>query len=173
MQDHKIEIWNQLATIMMGYDLHEEAVHYLNKILAVDPGNDGSVEVKANALEILGNIEEALECLSDYLESDSSAIYLWILKGDLLDVHYRDYRGAIDCYDQALKVDPKNEEAWAKKAYALKETGEYTAATTSFKTALQLFDENFDLKSLEYYRELCEEYNDCLNLGGISHDLPL
>jgi tetratricopeptide (TPR) repeat protein len=166
MQDHNIEIWYQLADVMMGYDLHKEAVYFFNKILAVDPGNDRAVEGKANALEILGSIEEALECLRDYLESDSSAIYLWILKGDLLYVHHKDHRRAVDCYDQALRVNPKNEEAWTKKAYALKQMGEYTAAATSFKIAMQLFDENFDLKSLEYYRELCEEYNDCLDLLG-------
>lgn len=166
MPDHNVEIWNQLANTMMDHDLHKEAVYYFDKLLAVDAINDKAVEGKANALDMLGKVEEALDCLSGYLESNSSAIYLWILKGDLLDAHYKDLRGGIDCYNRALELNPRNEEAWVKKAYALKHMGKYADAAACFETALQLFNENFDLRNLEYYQVLSEEYNVCCNLRG-------
>ena len=162
--DSNIEIWNRLANDMLSHDLYEEAVYYFDKILAVDSVNHRAVDGKANALDILGKVEEALECISNYLECNSSDVYIWILKGDLLDVHYRDYKGAVACYNRALKINPKNEEAWVKKAYALKEVGKYADAAACFRTALQMFNENVDLRSLEYYWELSEEYYNCCDL---------
>jgi tetratricopeptide (TPR) repeat protein len=157
---------------MVGNDLCEEAVYYFDKILAVDPVNHRAVDGKANVLDILGKVEDALECINSYLERNSTDVYIWILRGDLLGVHYRNHIGAIDCYNRALNIDPRNEEAWVKKAYALKEMGKYADAAACFKKAMQLFNETPDLGSpeyyrkygQEYYRELSEEYNDCCNL---------
>jgi tetratricopeptide (TPR) repeat protein len=170
--ESNIELWSRLANDMLGHDLYEEAVYYFDKILAVDPVNHRAVDGKANALDILGKVEEALECISNYLECNSSDVYIWILKGDLLDVHYKDYRRAIDCYNRALKVNPQNEEAWVKKAYALKEMGKYADAAMCFKKAMRLFNQTLHLGgpehyrkcNREYYRELSEEYDGCCNL---------
>lgn len=161
-------------------DLHEEALYYFDKILAVDPVNQWAVGAKANTLDTLGKVKEALECIDSYLERNSEDVYTWILKGDLLDVHYEDedYEEARDCYDQALSIDPENEEAWVKKAYALKEMGDYADAAMCFKKAMRLFNQTPHLGGpehyrecyreyyREYYRELSEEYNNCLKLRG-------
>ena len=172
--ENNIEIWSRLANDMIGRDIYEEALYYFDKILEVDPVNHRAVDGKANMLDILGRVGEALECINDYLERNSSDVYIWILKGDLLDVHHNDYEEAIDCYNHALKNNQKNEEAWVKKAYALKEMGECAEAAECFRTAMQLFNETTDLRCpieyrecyRDYYRELSEEYNNCLKLRG-------
>ena len=174
MTNHSIEIWHQLANDMIGNDLYEEALYYFDRILEVDPLNHRAVDGKANMLDILGRVEEALECIDSYLEVNSSDVYIWILKGDLLYVHHSDYEGALDCFNRALNIDPNNEEAWVKKAYALKEVGEYAEAAECFKTAMQLFNDTLTLEypidywesSREYYRELSEEYNNCFKIRG-------
>ncbi len=169
--DNWFEMWIGLANDMMLQDRDEEALYYLDEILAVDPVNQWAVGAKANTLGTLGKAKEALECIDSYLERNSTDVYIRILKGDLLDVHYKDYEGARDCYDQALNIDPESEEAWVKKAYALKGMGNYSDAAMCFKKAMQLFNETPGLgspeyyrKYQEYYRELSEEYNDCCNL---------
>lgn len=174
MPKHGIEIWHQLANEMIGNDVYEEALYYFDRILEVDPLSHEAVNGKAYMLDILGKVEEALEYINNYLERNSLDTYIWILKGDLLHIHHNDYEGALECFNQAITIDPKNEEAWIKKAYALKEIGKYTEAAECFKTAMQLFNETSILEYpveywecfLEYYRELSEEYNNCFKIRG-------
>lgn len=121
---------------------------------------------------VWGNVVEALESINRYLERRPRSTCIWILKGDLLDVHYDDYEGAIECYDHVIKIDPKSEEAWVKKGYALKEMRKYAEAAECFKTALKLFNEAIELGYPVEYQdcyqgyqsELSAEYDDCLNL---------
>jgi len=164
-----IEAWSRLANDMAGDDRYEEAVYYFDKILAVDPVNHRAVDGKANALDILGRVEEALECINGYLEYNSADDYMWILKGNLLHTRYKDYEGAISCLNRALEIDPKNEEAWVNRAHIMKEMNDYTEAAACFKKAMQLFNETPDLElpeqyrkwNREYYQEISEEYCEC------------
>jgi len=174
MTINNITAWSSMANEMISNDLHEGALYYFNKILGVDPVNHRAMYGKANMLDILGRAEEAIECVSSYLKHKPSDAYVWILKGDLLHIHHNDYEGAIDCYNQALKINQESEEAWVKKAYTLKEKGKCAEAAACFRTAMKLFNESPDLGCpinyrecyRGYYRELSEEYNDCLKLRG-------
>ncbi len=174
MTINKITAWSTMANDMISNDLHEGALYYFNKILGVDPVNHRAMDGKANMLDILGRVSEALECINDYLERNSSDVYIWILKGDLLNIHHNDCEGAIDCYNQALKINQKREEAWVKKAYTMKEMSKCAEAAACFKTTIELFNESPDLGCpidyrkcyREYYRELSEEYNNCSKLRG-------
>ena len=173
--NHKIKIWDRLANDMISYDLHEEALYYFNRILDIDSLNHEAADKKAYMLEILGRDEEALEYIDSYLEQDSSDPYIWIHKGDLLDIHLSDHKGALDCYNWALRIDLHNEEAWTKKAYVLKEMKKYSEAAECFQTVIKLMDdsppilgypvgyqENFQV----CYREFLGEYDNCLKLRG-------
>jgi len=173
MQDNSISIWNSVANEMISNDLHEDALYYFNKILEIDHFNHEAVENKAYILDILGRSEEAIECVSSYLKHDSSNLYIWILKGDLLDVHHNNKVGALECFNRALTIDDRNEEAWTKKAYALKEMGSYAEAAECFGKVMRLMDDSpsitgYPLKykenDQECYREISEEYNECLEL---------
>lgn len=175
MNSRSIEIWDQLANEMITRDLYEEALYYFNKMLEVEPLNSYAVEHKANMLDILGRYEEALECIDNYLESNSTDANIWILKGDLLDAHLNDYEGALKCFDRALEIDPENEEAWSKKGYILKEMRRYAEAAKCFRTTMRLMVDHPPINSapIEYwdnfkgcYTEFAEEYDNCLKLMG-------
>jgi len=175
MTINKIAVWNGLADEMLLNDLHEEALYYLNRIMGVDPLNHDAVENKAYILEILDRYEEAIECVSSYLKHNPFDAIVWIINGDLLDVNYNDYKGAVDCFNWALTIDPKNEEAWTKKAYALKEMGLYAEAAECFREVMRLMDASPTISGYtmwwqehgrDLYCEYFEEYKDCLKLMG-------
>ncbi|MDD5510335.1 MAG: tetratricopeptide repeat protein [Dehalococcoidales bacterium] len=172
MKDNSIAIWQSIADEMINNDLEEEALYYFNKILEIDPVNHEAVENKAYALHILGKGEEAIEYVDQYLEHNPFDVHVWILKGDLLSDHYYGEEAALECYNQALAIDAKNQEAWVKKAYALKEKGSYAEAADCFMTAIELFQEKdiseYPIEYQECFQgyscELCEEFNSCLEL---------
>ena len=81
----------------------------------------------------------------------------------------------VDCFNQALKIDSKNEEAWVKKGYNLKGMGEYAEAAECFQRALRLFEDSAPIPGYpveyqdsdrDYSRELSEECHSCLELRG-------
>ncbi|MHC1597395.1 MAG: protein kinase domain-containing protein, partial [Methermicoccaceae archaeon] len=57
------------------------------------------------------------------------------------------YEDAIECYDKALKIDPKDADAWKKKGNALDELGRYEDAIECYDEALKIDPDDKEVKS--------------------------
>ena len=74
----------------------------------------------------------------------------WYSKGVVLH-RSGDYEKAIQCYDHALEIDPKNAYAWNVKGIALDSFGRYDEAIQCYDRALEIDPENADALNVKGY----------------------
>ena len=48
------------------------------------------------------------------------------------------YEESIKCYDEAIKLNPKNENAWNNKGYSLNNIGKYEESIKCFDESIKL-----------------------------------
>jgi len=66
---------------------------------------------------------------------------VWYMKGDAL-FDQNKYDEAIECFDKALYINPKNDSAWHMKGYALFDQKKYDEAIECFDKALDINPQN-------------------------------
>jgi len=58
-------------------------------------------------------------------------------KGNIFSF-FKNYQDAVDSYDKAIKINPKNDEAWFERGYSLSELGQREIAILSYDRALEV-----------------------------------
>jgi tetratricopeptide (TPR) repeat protein len=71
----------------------------------------------------------------------------WVNKGTSL-FSLGKYKEAITCYDEAIRLDPKNSIAWSNKGDSLKKLGRYEEAEQCFAKAKELSDPTSECYSI-------------------------
>jgi superkiller protein 3 len=72
------------------------------------------------ALAGLESFEEAIAAYDRAIEENSSYLEPWNNRGISIVLGRGDYDGALESFEQALKIDPECMEAWVNKANVLK-----------------------------------------------------
>ncbi|PSB41150.1 hypothetical protein C7B80_31550 [Cyanosarcina cf. burmensis CCALA 770] len=114
-------------------------------------------------------IQELLE--EDCQTSDNKVALLFEL-GKLLSAA-KEYEEAIASYDQALKINPNNNDAWHSRGYALSNVGRYEEAIASYDQALKInpnnnnawYNRGIVLRKLERYEEAIASYDQALKIN--------
>lgn len=73
----------------------------------------------------------------------STEISILIEKGTRL-LEDGKYDEALECFDKALSLDPKNTHAWNQKGVALRSLGRYDEAIECFNKALEIVPKDLD-----------------------------
>lgn len=119
------EKWESSVWEMIyGQGKIEEAVKYLDRVLAENPQNDTAHAIKANALNQLADdtknwdhTTEALKCADKAIGINSrNDVALFNKAWSLVDLGRP--REALEYADKAVGVDPQNAYAWYNKAWA-------------------------------------------------------
>lgn len=102
-EDHK-----QKGNELMKQELHDEAITYYTKAIDIDPRNAVYYCNRAAAFTSMGNHAKALDdCrLSISIDKKYSKAYS---RMGLIYSKMEKFDRAIECYDEALKLDPNNE----------------------------------------------------------------
>ncbi|MGD0646127.1 MAG: tetratricopeptide repeat protein [Candidatus Bathyarchaeia archaeon] len=146
------DYWSDEGYRLLGEGYFEKAIVCLDKALEINPKNQWAWYNKGVSLGNLGRFEEAIKCYDKALEIGK---HLGALKnkGAVLEklgrfeeaaecyvalaCYYND-DGAIEQYDKALEISPKNQWAWYNKGVRLGNLGRFEEAIKCYDKALQI-----------------------------------
>ncbi len=98
---------------------YEEAAKTFDGVTKLEPGFIDAIRFKGRSLGALNRHKAAVFYFNKVLESSSDDIVVLFLKANSL-IALEDHDGATQCYDQILKLQPKNEVALKKRNEAQK-----------------------------------------------------
>jgi tetratricopeptide (TPR) repeat protein len=104
----------------------------------------------------MGQTEKALEAYDKALElvlDDKPTATAWNRKGNAL-LELGRFKEALKCYEEALKLDSKNDVIWSNKGVVLMELSRFQEAVDAFNKSLLINPQNDDAKVL---RDECLE----------------
>lgn len=120
---------------LFGRGAYEESIEAMDRAIALSPTKFQAWRVKSLALSKLKRTDEAIEILTEALKMYQDSIILWYTLGDLFLLEKEAYHQAIEAYNRALKIDPKDTHTLVNLAYALDKVGNSTEALDLYLTA--------------------------------------
>jgi tetratricopeptide (TPR) repeat protein len=126
---------------------YEEALQCFDKALEINPQSPIAMNYKSylkkekdqsqNKLKNLGQ-ERVKQPIAS--ENDSQKAYNWLEKGKLL-FDTADYREAINCLSEVIKIEPRNVFAWYQLAQCEEHVGDNSHAVYCYQQVLQFNDQ--------------------------------
>jgi tetratricopeptide (TPR) repeat protein len=193
---------NNKAWALYELKKYEESLECCNKALKVDPNDIDAWTHKGWALQELKKYDEAIECWNKSIQIDDNNNHVNEWNKDTQTIIHHNLKGrsetaifnrifaeklinkgtaynflkkydlAIECFNKALEIDPKNGVLWNKKGFALGNLGKYEEAIECYNKALEiddkdvlaLFQKGFSLNTLGRYDEAIECFNKALEI---------
>uniref|UniRef100_A0A6B2L557 Uncharacterized protein n=1 Tax=Arcella intermedia TaxID=1963864 RepID=A0A6B2L557_9EUKA len=115
-----------------------------NEILAIDSKSVYGWRMKGSCFKFQNNYEEAIKCYDKAImieESDED----WFTKGHILFHNMGKEKESIECFRNAVRINPKNSKAWLNLAKALS----LQELQQSKREAIDCFDKFIELNDLE------------------------
>lgn len=145
VDSHSVRNWLALGTVHVMKKNVNEALHCYNNALRINPfdqhvkqGKEVLLRDKYKTLRQQGNNLEAIKILDEILnEGLQSAANIWVEKGTI----YADMKQidkAVECFNIALKEDPKNVFAWLNKGGINLQQEKYLYAYECYSEALKI-----------------------------------
>jgi tetratricopeptide (TPR) repeat protein len=119
---------------------YEEALRYYDRALELDPQTEGVLQNKAGILVALGRQNESAEAYAQVIEAANTSAEqasAWHSKGDAL-TSQGEYRDAVDAYNSAAEIDPKDRWTWMMMAFATDQIGWYNRSLEAYDAVLSL-----------------------------------
>ena len=155
-QENTTDYWLKKGYELSANGSNEQALQAYEKVISIDPENSVAWINKAYTLSSLNRTSEsnkayykALEITNKTLEADPRNATLWLGKGILLN-NVSNVQEAVKAFDNANKIDPKNEMAWMMKGVLLaRDLQRYDDAVKVFDSAFQINPKNAQVWSLK------------------------
>ena len=112
------------------------AIKTLSDFIKVNPGIAEAYFLRAKSLDMLGQPIRALKDVSKYIELKPGDPKGYILKGDINNFNL-DHREAIDCYSNALRLDPRSMNARIGRGLAYAALERYDLAIRDYEDVLK------------------------------------
>lgn len=114
-------VWERKGLVLLELDKTEEAINAFEQALKMNPNSINSLNGKARALSVLAALpsnrkkahkllEDALRIINKAIEIKQKDDKLWNNKGVML-LRLELFEDAADAFEQALKINPKNNNA--------------------------------------------------------------
>ncbi|MFZ3147660.1 MAG: tetratricopeptide repeat protein [Methanothrix sp.] len=119
---------------------YEEALRYYDRALELDPHTEGALQNRAGLLAELGRQNESAEAYAQVIEAANTSAEqasAWHSKGDAL-MSQGEYREAVDAYNSAAEIDPKDRWTWMMMAFATDQIGWYNRSLEAYDAILAL-----------------------------------
>ncbi|MCP4125424.1 MAG: tetratricopeptide repeat protein [Bacteroidetes bacterium] len=137
------ELSNKASALQsLGYP--NQALHYLDKALSVDPYNAKTWINKGSLLSELGLSQEAGTCYDRALDIDPNLSGAWLAKAEHL-AKLGCLQEAIDNYEQAISINPDYIRAWDGKGKQLAALGRYKDAILCYDRVLAIDQNNWEV----------------------------
>ncbi|MFA5857586.1 MAG: tetratricopeptide repeat protein [Elusimicrobiota bacterium] len=115
-----------------------DAKPILMKLIETNPANSEYHRVLGQIYSDEGNSEEALNCLIDALKWDPKNCFALIMMGNILSKHKNDITSATKYYDQAIKINPRDNIAINNLGANLMQSGKIEQAIKYFEMAYEI-----------------------------------
>lgn len=140
-RDNKeLEIEYIQAKIDLIDEKYDNALKHLNKVIKIDHDNWKALHYKANIFIQKKQYTRAIE-LYDKITENNSNVISWYNKG-IAYFNLQKFETAVECFDEALKIDPEHALSWNKKSAALTILNRYNEAIEAYETALEIDPEH-------------------------------
>jgi len=119
---------------------YEEALRYYDRALELDPLTEGVLQNKAGILAALRRQNESTKAYAQVIEAANTSAdeaSAWHSKGDAL-MSQGKYREAVDAYNRAAEIDPKDRWTWMMMAFATDQIGWYNRSLEAYDAVLAL-----------------------------------
>ena len=155
-QENTTEYWMKKSTELFNNGSLDDSLNATNKVLQIDPENPIAWIDKAYTLYMLNRTYEsnqayykALEITNKTLEADPRNATLWLGKGVLLN-NVGNVQETVKAFDNASRIDPKDEMAWMMKGVLLgRDLQRYDDAVKAYDSALQINPNDAQVWSLK------------------------
>ena len=144
-------LWMNKGDCLSKQGKIEESIKSCDNVLKLDVNNSRAWSLKAQSLIKQKKYEDALDCLDEATQKINEKV-LWNDKGVALAALGR-YDGAIQSYDNALKIDPNDDVTLNNKGKSLHALGKYQEAIYCFDRIL-IFNPNVKHVLINKYKAL-------------------
>ncbi|RME19528.1 MAG: tetratricopeptide repeat protein [Bacteroidetes bacterium] len=131
---------------------YEKAIEYVNKALKIDPTLAKGYYIKGNVYKESGDTNKAISSFQTAIEQDPKMIDAFIDLGVIYAA--RNNSLAIQYYNNALKLDPKNNIALYDKAFFYQQIGMADSAVALYHHILNLYPHSphvlYNLGAIEF-----------------------
>ncbi|GAB4205430.1 MAG: hypothetical protein Fur0023_14280 [Bacteroidia bacterium] len=131
---------------------YEKAIEYVNKALKIDPTLAKGYYIKGNVYKESGDTNKAISSFQTAIEQDPRMTDAFIDLGVIYAA--RNNSLAIQYYNNALKLDPKNSIALYDKAFFFQQTGMADSAIALYQHILSLYPNSphvlYNLGAIEF-----------------------
>jgi len=110
---------------------YEGAMHTLDDIMKIHPGDPEALFMLGMVYRDQGKTQQAIGAFQSAVERNPDMTEAWVILGDLMDRTHNPL--AIQYFDNAIRVDPKNVEALHAKAYFLQNNNRVEEALNIYK----------------------------------------
>jgi tetratricopeptide (TPR) repeat protein len=143
---------SEFQLILKQYD---GAMHTLEDIMKIRPGDPEALFMLGMVYRDQGKTELAIGAFQSAVERNPDNVEAWVILGDLMDRTHNPR--AIQYFDNAIRVDPKNVEALHAKAYYLQNNEKIDDAIAIYKQ-IHLIDPQYpeaylNIAILQLYRD--------------------
>ena len=119
---------SEFQLILKQYDA---ATQTIADIMEIKPGDPEALFMLGMIYKDQGKSDQAIGAFQSAVERNPDLVEAWVILGDLLD--RKKDPTAIQYFDNAIKVDPKNVSAWHAKAYYLQNNNRMDEALQIYK----------------------------------------
>ncbi|MGQ0795691.1 MAG: tetratricopeptide repeat protein, partial [Nitrosopumilaceae archaeon] len=131
-------VLTRISASLYNLGKYKEALEYVERILKIDPNDSESLANKALILTFLKKYPEALSVYEQVQNIALDKASVLVNLGMLYVDHLEDYEKGLNCFNDALKINPLDQDASANKSKTLVLLKKYEEAIESADNALQL-----------------------------------
>jgi tetratricopeptide (TPR) repeat protein len=143
--DVRVKKFKDLGDKSLEKGDYQEALHYFERLLQIEPKNSVGWSKKAAAEIYLGNLDSALESSNESIRLNKKNADTYFNRGLVYD-RRRKFEHALADYNQALKIRPGFVKALNNKGTVLGQLEHWSEAEKCFSEVLKLDPANKDAK---------------------------
>lgn len=151
------EVYSNIAYEYQNLDQHEHAIHYLKKVLTINPDNENTLFELAFCYEACGAIQESARYFEAYLKEDPLSPIAWFNLG-VAYTRLDKPENALEAFDYCIALEPDHASAHFNRATVLSNEGKYHQAIQAYKESISL--EKPQAISFHYLAECYEKTQD-------------
>lgn len=149
---HHTEAYLKLAELYYLVRQYDKAIEHVNKALKIDETLSKGYYIKGNVYKEMGDTNKAISSFQTAIEQDPQMVDAFIDLGVLYAA--KNNTLALQYYNNALKLDPKNNIALYDKAFFFQQIGNADSAISSYQYILKLYPQSpqvlYNLGAVEF-----------------------